>query len=256
MPVDLSSPAHYGLVLLPEIVLSVWAMFILLLDVFQKGSRSEPSSPAMTWLTLAGVVLAAGANAWIALEGLHETGAAGMIAVDGFRVFANFVFLLAAGLFVLISTRYIDEERLRLGELYVLILFATVGMMVFAGARDLLVMFIGLELMSLPIYVLTGINRRDRRSAEGALKYFLLGAFSSAFFLFGIALAYGGAGSTNLEQIALAIGVEGIGASSLLIVATALLAVGFGFKVAAVPFHMWTPDAYEGAPAPVTAFMA
>jgi NADH-quinone oxidoreductase subunit N len=120
------------------------------------------------------------------------------------------VFLLAAALFVLISTRYLDEERLRLGELYVLVLFATVGMMVFAGARDLMVMFIGLELMSLPIYVLTGAEPAGPRSAEGALKYFLLGAFSSAFFLFGIALAYGGAGSTNLEQIALAVGVDGL----------------------------------------------
>ncbi|HUF50293.1 MAG TPA: NADH-quinone oxidoreductase subunit N [Longimicrobiales bacterium] len=254
MPVDLSVPAHYGLVLLPEIVLSAWAMFVLLLDVFQKGARSRPSTPAMPWLTLAGVLLAALANAWIA--GLDETGAPGMIAVDSFRIFANFVFLLAAALFVLISTRYIDEEQLRLGELYVLVLFATVGMMVFAGARDLMVMFIGLELMSLPIYVLTGLNRRDRRSAEGALKYFLLGAFSSAFFLFGIALAYGGAGSVNLADIALAIGTDGLTANPLLLTATAMLAVGFGFKVAAVPFHMWTPDAYEGAPAPVTAFMA
>jgi NADH-quinone oxidoreductase subunit N len=254
MPVDLSFPAHYGLVMLPEIVLSVWAMMVLMVDVFQKGSRSEPSWSFIPWLTLIGIALAALANAWI--TGLQETGAPGMIAVDGFRIFSNFVFLLAAGLFILISTRYIDEERLRLGELYVLVMFAVVGMMVFAGARDLMVMFIGLELMSLPIYVLTGINRRDRRSAEGALKYFLLGAFSSAFFLFGIALAYGGAGSTNLESIAMAVGVDGIGASSLLVVATALLAVGFGFKVAAVPFHMWAPDAYEGAPAPVTAFMA
>jgi NADH-quinone oxidoreductase subunit N len=254
MPVDLSFPAHYGLVLLPEIVLSVWAMFVLLLDVFQKGSRSAPSSSVMPWLTLAGLALAAVANAWIA--GLQESGAPGQIAVDGFRVFTNFVFLGAAGLFVLISVRYLDEENLRLGELYSLIMFATIGMMVFAGARDLMVMFIGLELMSIPIYVLTGLNRRDRRSAEGALKYFLLGAFSSAFFLFGIALAYGGAGTTNLEGIALAVGAEGIGASPLLVVATALLATGFGFKVAAVPLHMWTPDAYEGAPAPVTAFMA
>jgi NADH-quinone oxidoreductase subunit N len=254
MPVDLSFPAHYGLVLLPEIVLSVWAMFVLLLDVFQKGSRSAPSSSIMPWLTFAGLIAAAVANGWIAR--LQETGPGGMIAVDSFRIFANYVFLLAAALFVLISTRYLDEERLRLGELYVLVLFAVVGMMVFAGARDLIVMFIGLELMSLPVYVLTGLNRRDRRSAEGALKYFLLGAFSSAFFLYGIALAYGATGTTNLEQIALAVGVDGIGASSLLIVSTALLAVGFGFKVAAVPFHMWTPDAYEGAPAPVTAFMA
>jgi NADH-quinone oxidoreductase subunit N len=254
MPVDLSNSAHYGLLLLPEIVLSVWAMLLLMLDVFQKGSRSEPSSASMPWLTLAGIALAALANAWIA--GLQQVGPPGMIAVDEFRIFANFVFLLAAALFVLISTRYIDEERLRLGELYVLILFATLGMMVFAGATDLIVLFIGLELMSLPIYVLTGMNRRDLRSAEGALKYFLLGAFSSAFLLMGIALVYGGAGTTNIELVGQIIGVDGIGASPLLVAATALLAVGFGFKVAAVPFHMWTPDAYEGAPAPVTAFMA
>jgi NADH-quinone oxidoreductase subunit N len=254
MPVDLSQPAHYALALLPEIVLSVWAMLVLLVDVFQKGSRSAPSSPMMPWLTLAGILVAAGANAYIAR--LELTGAPGMVAVDAFRVFANFVFLLAAGLFILISTRYLDEERLRLGELYALVLFAVVGMMVFAGATELIAIFIGLELMSIPIYVLTGLNRRDRRSAEGALKYFLLGAFSSAFFLFGIALVYGGAGTTQLSLIAQAIGIDGIGASPLLVVATAMLAVGFGFKVAAVPFHMWTPDAYEGAPAPITGFMA
>jgi NADH-quinone oxidoreductase subunit N len=254
MPVDLSNSAHYGLVLLPEIILSAWAMLVLMLDVFQKGSRSEPSSSSMPWLTLAGLGLAAIANTWIA--GLTETGAPGMIAVDGFRIFSNYVFLLAAALFVLISTRYIDEEHLRLGELYVLVMFSTVGMMVFAGATDLMVLFIALELMSLPIYVLTAVNRRDLRGAEGALKYFLLGAFSSAFLLMGIALAYGGSGTTNLALIGQVIGVDGIGASPLLVAATAMIAVGFGFKVAAVPFHMWTPDAYEGAPAPVTGFMA
>jgi NADH-quinone oxidoreductase subunit N len=254
MPVDFSNPAHYALAMLPEVVLSAWAMMVLMVDVFQKGSRSEPSSAMMPWLTLAGLGLAAIANTWIA--GLSETGAPGMIAVDGFRIFANYVFLLAAALFVLISTRYIDEERLRLGELYVLVMFSVVGMMVFAGATDLIVLFIALELMSLPIYVLTAVNRRDLRAAEGALKYFLLGAFSSAFLLMGIALAYGGAGTTNLALIGQVIGVDGIGASPLLITATAMLAVGFGFKVAAVPFHMWTPDAYEGAPAPVTGFMA
>jgi NADH-quinone oxidoreductase subunit N len=254
MPVDLSSAAQYGLVMLPEIVLSAWAMFVLLLDVFQKGARSEPSSPSIPWLTLVGIGLAAAANLFIA--GLHETGPGGMIAVDAFRVFTNFVFLGAAAMFVLISTRYLEDANLRLGELYVLIMFATVGMMVFAGSRDLLVTFIALELMSLPIYTLTALNRRDARGAEGALKYFLLGAFSSAFFLFGIALAYGGAGTTNIEQIGMVVGVDGLAASRLLVIATAMLAVGFAFKVAAVPFHMWTPDAYEGAPAPVTGFMA
>ena len=254
MQIDYSSQAQYALVLLPEIVLSVWAMFLLLLDVFQKGDRTQPSSAVIPWLTLAGLGLAALANTW--LLQLETTNPAGTIALDSFRVFGNYLFLLAAALFVLISTRYVDQEHLRLGEMYVLVLFATVGMMVFAGAQDLMVIFLGLEVMSVPVYVLTGINRRDRRSAEGALKYFLLGAFSSAFFLFGIALVYGGAGTTNLALIAAAAGVDGLGASSLLPIGLALLAVGFGFKVAAVPFHMWTPDAYEGAPTPITAFMA
>jgi NADH-quinone oxidoreductase subunit N len=129
-------------------------------------------------------------------------------------------------------------------------------MMIFSGARELMVIFIALELMSVPVYVLTGVNRRSAASAEGALKYFLLGAFSSAIFLFGISLTYGGTGTTNLAEIARAIGVDGVGASPMLLAGVALLAVGFGFKVAAVPFHMWTPDAYEGAPIPITAFMA
>jgi len=254
MQLDFASPTHYALALLPELVLSGWAMLILLVDVFQKGDRSEPSSPWVGWMTLVGVALGAVANGWLAT--LSETSTAGMIALDDFRIFVNFVFLLAVALFVLIAGRYLDEERLRLGELYVLVLLATVGMMVFAGSRDLMVIFIGLELMSVPIYVLTGVNRRDPRSGEGAIKYFLLGAFSSAFFLYGIALIYGGAGTTNLSLIAAAAGVDGIDAGPLLATGVALLAVGFGFKVAAVPFHMWTPDAYEGAPAPITGFMA
>ncbi|HSJ14856.1 MAG TPA: NADH-quinone oxidoreductase subunit N [Longimicrobiales bacterium] len=254
MQIDYSSQAHYALVLLPEIILSISAMVILLVDVFQKGEHSRPSSEVIPWLTIGAVLLAAVANTY--LLGLQSTDPAATIALDSFRVFSNYLFLLAAGLFVLISTRYVDQEHLRLGELYVLVLFATVGMMVFAGAQDLMVIFLGLEVMSVPVYVLTGINRRDQRSSEGALKYFLLGAFSSAFFLFGIALVYGGAGTTNLPLIAAAAGVDGLGASSLLGIGIALLAVGFGFKVAAVPFHMWTPDAYEGAPTPITAFMA
>jgi NADH-quinone oxidoreductase subunit N len=252
--IDFSSQTHYALALLPEIVLSVWAMVVLLVDVFEKGDRSVPSSAWIPRLTLVGVVLAIGANGWLLT--LREVTPVGMIALDGFRIFVNFIFLLAAGLFVLISTRYFEEEHLRLGELYVLVLLATVGMMVFAGSRDLMVIFIGLELMSVPIYVLTGANRRDMRSGEGAIKYFLLGAFSSAFFLFGIALVYGGAATTNLTLISASIGIDGLGANSLVLIGCAMLAVGFAFKVAAVPFHMWTPDAYEGAPAPITGFMA
>ena len=251
---DFSRPTDFAIALLPEIILSISAMVILLVDVFQKEDRSEPSSGTIGWLTLVGIGLATIANAW--LGRVTEPNNIGIIALDGFRIFTNSLFLLSAALFVLISGRYLIEERLRNGELYVLILFATVGMMVFAGARELMVIFIGLELMSVPIYVLTGVNRRDARGAEAALKYFLLGAFSSAFFLFGIALVYGATGTTNLSMIALSVGIDAIGVSPLLPVGVALLAVGFGFKVAAVPFHMWTPDAYDGAPAPITAFMA
>jgi NADH-quinone oxidoreductase subunit N len=252
MTIDYSTPLHYVFALLPEIVLSVWAMLLLLIDVFQKGSRSEPSSRMIGWLALLGVLLAAAANGWLLT--LTEGSQTAAIPIDAFRVFANFLFLLSAALFVLISERYLDQERLRLGEVYVLVLLATVGMMAFAGTRDLMVMFIGLEMMSVPVYVLTGVNRRDWRSGEGALKYFLLGAFSSAFFLFGVAMIYGGTGSTNLSLIGTT--TSGSGGSPLVTVGMGLLAVGFGFKVAAVPFHMWTPDAYEGAPAPVTGFMA
>jgi NADH-quinone oxidoreductase subunit N len=254
MQIDFSNPAHYALALLPEIILTVWAMLVLLVDVFQKGDRSEPSSGLIVPLTLVGVLLAAAANGWVGT--LQEATPIAMVALDSFRVFTNFIFLLSVVLFLLIAPHYLDQENMRLGELYVLVLFATVGMMIFAGARDLMLIFLGLELMSVPIYVLTGANRRDVRSAEGALKYFLLGAFSSAFFLFGIALVYGGAGTTNLALIGIEVGVDGLGANGLLLAGTALLAVGFGFKVSAVPFHMWTPDAYEGAPAPVTGFMA
>ncbi|MGH7444082.1 MAG: NADH-quinone oxidoreductase subunit N [Longimicrobiales bacterium] len=252
--IDFSRQSDYALALLPEIVLSVWAMLVLLVDVFRKGERSEPSASGIGWLTLAGIVLATIANWWIGLA--SEPNPIGVIALDSFRTFSNYVFLLAAALFVLIAARYLDEERMRLGELYVLVLFATVGMMAFAGARELMIMFIGLEVMSVPVYVLTGVNRRDARGAEGALKYFLLGAFASAFFLFGIALVYGATGTTNLALISLSIGVDGLGASPLLLPGVALLAVGFAFKISAVPFHMWTPDAYEGAPLPITAFMA
>src|SRR5512146_3053662 len=168
MVIDFSTQLQYVLALLPEILLSVWAMLVLIVDVLQKGERSEPSSEGIAWLTLLGIVLTAGANGWLLT--LREASPAGVVALDGFRVFSNFLFLLAAALFVLISTRYLEQEHMRLGELYVLVLLATVGMMIFAGSRDLMVIFLGLELMSVPVYVLTGVNRRNPRSAEGALK--------------------------------------------------------------------------------------
>lgn len=254
MVIDYASSLDYVWALAPEIVLSVWAMVVLMVDVFQRGDRSVPAHRSIAWLSAVGILLAAAANTWLLT--LEEASPAGMIAIDGFRIYTNYLFLGAALLFVPMSWRYLGEQRMRHGEIFALLLLATVGMMLFSGTRDLMLMFLGLELLSVAVYVLTGVNRRDRRSAEAALKYFILGAFSSAFFLFGIAMVYGGAGSVNLTLIQAAVGVDGLDANLLIEAGMALLLVGFGFKVAAVPFHMWTPDAYEGAPAPVTAFMA
>lgn len=251
---DLTRQADYFWALLPEIVLSLWAMMVLLVDVFQKGSRSEPSRPMIAWLSVAGLALAAVANGF--LLGFSEAEPAGMVAVDSFRVFANFLFLLAGAMALLLSMGYLDRKGINRGEFHVLVLFAVVGMMLFAGARDLMMMFIGLEVMSVAVYVLVGFDRMDPRSAEGSLKYFLLGAFSSAIFLYGIALIWGATGSTHLAVIGPAVAGVLEGGSGMLLAGTALLMVGMAFKVAAVPFHVWTPDAYDGAPTPVTALMA
>ena len=180
----------------------------------------------------------------------------GPVAVDGFRWGADVVLLLATVIAVGLSMDYNAREGITAPESHVLLLFATVGMMIMAAARDLMVLFLGLETMSVSIYVLVGMNRRSARSAEGALKYFLLGAFSTAFLLYGIALVYGATGSTNLSEIGGRIGALSLGASPMLLVGVALLLVGFAFKIAAAPFHMWAPDVYEGAPTPITAYMA
>ena len=252
MLLDYTSSFHYVMALLPEVVLSCWGMLILILGVVRK--RGEGRGQEIGWMAVAGLALAAVANGWL-YSGVAEDGVAAMIAVDRFRLFANWIFILAAALSIVISLAYVTRHRLQAGEYYSLILFATVGMMVMASARDLMVIFLGLELMSIGVYALVGFNRRDRRSAEAGLKYFLLGAFATGFLLFGIALIYGAAGSTNIQAVASAIGA-GTTANELLVPGVALLAIGFAFKVAAVPFHMWTPDVYEGAPTPVTAFMA
>jgi NADH-quinone oxidoreductase subunit N len=250
MALDFTTNAAYLWAFLPEIVLSVWAMVVLLVDVFQKGNRVEPSRPVVHWLAIAGLVAAAFANGWL----LTLTVGAGssLVALDGFRVFANFIFLTAAAFALLISRGYLDRIRLNRGEFHVLVMFAVVGMMILAGARELMLLFLGLELMSVAIYVLVGFNRNDPRSAEASLKYFLLGAFASGFLLFGIALLFGAAGTTHFDGLSAAIATP----SPMLLMGMGLLLVGFAFKVAAVPFHMWTPDAYDGAPTPVTALMA
>jgi NADH-quinone oxidoreductase subunit N len=180
----------------------------------------------------------------------------GIIAMDNFRWTADIVFLIATIGTIALSMDYNARQGITAGESHVLLLLATSGMMTLAAARDLIIVFLGIEIMSIAVYVLAGLNRRSERSAEGAIKYFLLGAFSTAFLLYGIALIYGAAASTNLVTIGSRVHELGLNGSALMAVGGALLLVGFGFKVAAAPFHMWAPDVYEGAPTPVTAYMA
>jgi len=251
---DFSSQLHYFWALLPEIVVSTTGLAILLLDVFQRGDRSAPSASWLGPVAVAGVLVAAVANAWLLT--VDVPGRNGMIAVDGFRVATNFIVLGATTLGLLFSFDWLNRERLRIGEYYFLVLMAAVGMMMLGGTRDLIVLFVAVELMSISVYVLTGFNRRDRRSAEAALKYFLMGAFASGFLLYGIALIFGAAGSTNLSLVTTEIARGTREGNPLLFAGVALLLVGLGFKVSAVPFHAWTPDTYEGAPTPVTGFMA
>jgi len=255
MELEFTSRVDYIWALLPEIVLSIGAMVVLLVGVFREADDDPAAGDAspLGWISLIALAAAAMANGW--LTGIPVASASPMVAVDSFRLFANWIFLGGAGLTILLSFPYVTRQRLQAGEFYTLILLCTVGMMFMASARDLLLLFLGVETMSIAAYVLTAFNRRDRRSSEAGLKYFLLGAFSSAFLLYGIALTWGATGTTNLVEIGEAV-AGGAAVPGLIMAGMALLAIGFAFKVAAVPFHMWTPDVYEGAPTPSTAFMA
>ena len=254
------SQGDYVWALLPEIVLCLGAMAVLLGDVMQKGNQSRPSARWVPWASLAVLAATFVANIPLVTMTLHATDplrdvSNGMVAVDAFRGLTNCLFLLSGVMAILISIGYLDRRGINRGEFYALVLFAVLGMMLMAGASDLMMVFIGLEVMSVAIYVLVGFDRMDPRSTEGSLKYFLLGAFSSAFFLYGIALVFGATGTTNIRTF-FPILLSGERQDTMLLAGMALVLVGFGFKVAAVPFHMWTPDAYEGAPTPHTAFMA
>jgi NADH-quinone oxidoreductase subunit N len=186
----------------------------------------------------------------------HNTSSFGVVSADNFGLFVTGVLIVVGFLSIAISGPTIDREHLPGGEYYALLLFALAGMMLMATATDLLVIFLALEVLSLAVYVLTGIRRESPRSSEAAFKYFLLGAFSSAFFLYGIAFTYGLTGSTRLDRIGGLMAAQAMNPTALQMLAVGLLLVGFAFKVSAVPFHMWTPDAYEGAPPAVTGFMS
>jgi len=255
----------------PELILSLFACLALVMEVVLPYRLSRVVGYfALAGLALAGVSLAV--LGWPYLSAPFGEGFApaplegfyGTLRIDGFAVVFKFIFLAAAALAVALSFRYLDVEREQRGEFYALALFATTGMMFLASGYDLIVLYISLELMAVTFYVLVAYARRDRRSNEAGLKYFLLGAFSSGVLLYGMSLLFGVAGSTNLAEIAPRVaaavlepaGEPGAGMRPLALLAMIALAAGLFFKVAAAPFHMWAPDAYEGAPTPVTAFLS
>ena len=251
---DFSSQLHYLWALLPEAILALTGLVVLMGDVFARGSSSEQSKPWVARASLVGLVAAAGAT--IFLAGFESGNAVGMVAVDGFRVALTLIILGATVVALLFSLEELQRRGLHVGEFFFLVLMATVGMTLLTASRDLILVFVAIELMSISVYVLTGFDRTSRRSAEAGLKYFLVGAFASGFLLYGIALIFGAVGGTNLALVASELTTRAREGNLLLQAGIVFLVVGFGFKVSAVPFHMWTPDAYEGAPTPVTAFMA
>jgi NADH-quinone oxidoreductase subunit N len=233
-------------------VLAGTAILVLLLDAWRPARNQRLA----IGLTLAGLIGAAVASVALWRWTGPSTVLGGMVAVDSFAVFFRLVIAASAAIAVLFSATYLERTGEARGEYYALLLFAASGMSLLSAAADLIVVFLSLEVLSLSLYVMAGFSRRRLASQEAGMKYFLLGAFSSAFFLYGIALAYGATGTTNIRGIADALAGGGGGSTTLALAGAVLLAVGFGFKVAAVPFHMWTPDVYQGAPTPVTAFMA
>ncbi|MEE9148026.1 MAG: NADH-quinone oxidoreductase subunit N [Candidatus Tectomicrobia bacterium] len=242
-------PLSDVLALWPEILLAATACTLLLVDIVTPRQHKH----RLGWATLAVVLCTLLLMLFIPPPGTSIF--SGMFLADGYTTFFRLLFLLAVALTVLISLRYLDDEGTHYGEYYALLLFATVGMMFMAGGGDLITIYLGLELMSLSTYVLAGFIRRDVTSTEAALKYFLMGAFTSGILLYGLALTYGLTGTTNLAAVAQSltgISLENPG----LLLALILVVTGFGFKVAAVPFHMWAPDAYEGAPTSITAYMS
>ena len=248
---DLADPRQLSIALGPDLVLLGGAMLLLLWAAWRPDSARHQRAVATASMILA--LITGGAVWWYLLHGF--TAEPGPIAVDNFRWMADLVILIGTIFSIALARDDNDRQGIGVAESHVLLLIASAGMMLLAAARDLMIVFLAVELMSVAVYALAGLNRRSARSAEGALKYFLLGAFSSAFLLYGIALLYGATGTTQLPAIATAIGIsDSLG--PLMLTGIALLLVGFSFKIAAVPFHMWAPDVYDGAPSAVTAYMA
>jgi NADH-quinone oxidoreductase subunit N len=236
-------------VVLPMAVLIAWSCILLIVDLFiPKGHKGWTAL-----LAALGLLLSMGLS--IAQAGEALAGFNGMVIKDGFSFFLNFLFLSSGLAGIALAYDYIKRMQIERGEYYVLLLFSISGMMLMSQSNDLIVVFLALELLSIPLYVLAGFARPRLESEEASLKYFLMGAFSGGFVVFGVALVFGATGTTNLSEIFIAIGATAANLP-LLTVGAALILVGLGFKVAAVPFHMWTPDVYHGSPSSVTAFMS
>src|SRR6267143_4525841 len=246
----------------PELILTAIACLALVMEVILPYKLSKWTA----YFSLGGIALALislvaqfksmGGTFSLSALPTATDGFYGMVHIDGFALVFRAIFLIAAALAIAISMRYLDIEREQHGEYYALILFATVGMMFLGGGYDLILLYIALELMAVTFYVLVAFTKRQRRSNEAGMKYFLLGAFSSGILLYGMSLLYGIAGSTNLSEIGRGVAAAGPELRPMLLLGMIALAAGLFFKIAAVPFHMWAPDAYEGAPTSVTAFLS
>jgi NADH-quinone oxidoreductase subunit N len=235
--------------ILPEIILSVFGMIVMLLEPLLDEKTGQK---ILGLIALLGALAGLGAT-WMMAQS-PGLGFWNMVQVDGFSVFFHALVIAIAAVVILSSYEYMAVQRIRAGEYYALILFGVVGMALMSSAIELVLIFIALEISSISSYVLAGFRRHEAASAESSLKYFLLGSFATAFFLYGVALMFGATGSTNIGQIGRTLQAGPI--PLLAFVAVAFMFVGLGFKVAAAPFHIWTPDVYEGAPAPVVGFMS
>jgi len=229
---------------LPGIIVAITGLTVLLMDAFKANADSSHT------VSIVGLVTALIASI-MALTEAGSTAFSGMIAYGGVAAFGSAIVLVGALFSVIISRDYFEDHDLHSGDVYAMIMFATVGMLALATSNDLISFFLGLETMSICLYVMAGLMKNEKTGAEAALKYFLLGAFSTGFLLYGIALIYGATGQTNFAEIAAA-----AEPSLLFFGGSALLLVGIFFKLGAVPFHMWTPDVYQGTPTPLTGFMA
>jgi NADH-quinone oxidoreductase subunit N len=235
-------------ILMPELALLVGAFLLLLFAPLTRKRVLSPTLSIIAVLTAFYFVLIS----W----NRQETGYFDMVVCDNFCLFCKVIFLLTCGTAVLLSRDYLGRRGIDRPEYYALMLISTVGMMAMVSSSNLMVIFLGLEIMSLPLYVLAGFLRASLKSTESSAKYFFMGAFASAFLLYGIALVYGGTGTTDLRQIFMSSGIAMYKSQLYLMIGAAMVLIGFAFKIASFPFHMWVPDVYEGAPTPVTAFFS